>query len=65
MDPFCYLCFMFALVMQSCLFIVALMMLFAWKGLISLLSCVLGSLVFLSPSHMVSWSSEVLDCIDY
>ena len=60
MDPFCYLCFVFA--MLSCLLIAAL-----WspvgKGLTSWLSCMGCVLVF---CHFPMWcpgSGVVLDCI--
>ena len=60
MAHLCYLCLVF--VMLSCLFIAAL-----WspegKGLTSWLLFVMF-IVILSLSHLVSWNSVVLDCID-
>ena len=58
-EPFCYSCFMCVFVEFSCLLHAALCSP-AGRGLTPSLS-----VVFLSLSHMVSWDSVVLDCIDY
>ena len=63
MDHVCYFCFVFVIVMLSCLFIAALWSP-AGKGLASWLSFVKFNCVFVFFPMWYPWSGVVVDCID-